>query len=309
MGDATGVILRELQYLLFTSAGVVVGVIAMHYLLTREKIVNTLSKLGGWITRLSGLPGQCSLPFVASLFSPSTGSSMLATMYSEGRLSRRELYIASLINTFPAFLSHLRTLVPVLLSTMGLYGLIYLGLLVSIGLIQMTIFAASGKAILKGRRTEARMDRDTWKVRSSLNLRRVARLLLKMISTMTIVGLAFTALDVLGLGETINSYLSRALGFLDSYAVGIVVAYMVSDTAAFAAAGTLLNGGYSGTVVLEWLLIGYAVSSLFRGLRHNAPYYLGVYGPRDGLLILLISTSTRALIALSFLGALRLVQG
>lgn len=309
MSDAIGVILRELQYLLFSSAGIVIGVLAMYYILSREKLANALSKLGDWITKLSGLPGQCSLPFVASLFSPSTGSSMLVTMYSEGKLSRRELYIASLINTFPALLSHLRTLVPVLLSAMGLYGLIYLGLLILMGVTQMAMFAALGRVILKGKTTEIQMQRDAWKVRSTLNLRRVARLLLKMISTMVITTLAFTILDVFGFGELINLNLSKALSFLDPYAIGIVVAYIVSDVAAFAVAGTLLNNGYSGTVILEWLLIGYAMSSLFRGLRHNAPYYLGVYGPKDGLLILLISTSTRTSLALSFLGVLWLVQG
>ncbi len=105
------VIIYELHYLSLTIPSIALGVLAMYYIMSRRAIMRPISRLGRWITALSGLPSYCSLPFMVSFVSPSTASSMLVTMYKDSKLTRRELYIASLINAFPALLSHLRTLI------------------------------------------------------------------------------------------------------------------------------------------------------------------------------------------------------
>ena len=126
-----------------------------------------------------------------------------------------------------------------------------------------------------------------------------------MVTAVTTV--AFPVLMSLGLVQFINVSLSHTFSALNPFVVSLIVAYMVSDSAAFAAAGTLISNGFSGTLVIKWLLLGYVVSSLVRGVRHNAPYYLGIYGFRDGVAILLISILTRALLALVVLGVFWLV--
>ena len=305
MWQVIDLVIHELYYLAFTALGIALGVLVMNYVMGRESVVRLVDRLGRWVTRLSGLPGYCSLPFVVSLVSPSTASSMLVAMYRDGRLTRRELYVASLINAFPALLSHLRTLVPVLLSTMGVYGLAYLSILMAIGLAQMLIFAIIGRRYAAGGKGVAG---SAGLVSGNvLSLRRALRLIVRMVVVTAVTSAAFTVVMGLGIDQYINDYLSHAFSALNPYVVGLIVAYMVSDSAAFAAAGTLISNGFSGTLVIRWLLLGYVVSSLVRGVRHNAPYYLGIYGFRDGVAILLISILTRALLALVVLGVLWLV--
>lgn len=235
---------------------------------------------------MSGLPSYCSLPFVVSLVSPSTASSMLIAMYKDGRLTRRELYIASLINSFPALLSHLRTLMPVLLSTMGgVYGLLYLLILMTIGLMQMVIFAILGRrGSIRDRDEDGIAELTEHAVSGSLNLGRVLKLIVRIVLVTSITSVALTVIELFGLNNYLSDYLSHVFGTLGPYVVSIIVAYVISDNAAFAAAGTLINeGGLSGILVIKWLLIGYVASSLIRGIRHNAPYYLGIYGLRMAL--------------------------
>ncbi|ADN51274.1 conserved hypothetical protein [Vulcanisaeta distributa DSM 14429] len=302
------VIIYELHYLSLTIPSIALGVLAMYYIMSRRAIMRPISRLGRWITALSGLPSYCSLPFMVSFVSPSTASSMLVTMYKDSKLTRRELYIASLINAFPALLSHLRTLIPVLLGTMGIYGLLYLLILMTIGLMQMMIFAALGRWGSNKDRVQGSITEPIGQVVSnSLNLRMALKFITRIVLITSITSAALITIELLGLNNYLNNYLTRAFSTLSPYAVSLIMAYVINDNAAFAAAGTLINEGFNGILIVKWLLIGYVASSLIRGIRHNAPYYLGIYGPKDGITIMLISTLTRALLALLILGILYLI--
>ncbi|WP_054857088.1 hypothetical protein [Vulcanisaeta sp. JCM 16159] len=308
MGQITNLVIYELHYLAFTTLGIVLGILTMYYVMSREAVIRPIGRLGRWITALSGLPGYCSLPFVVSLVSPLTASSMLIAMYKDGKLTHRELYIASLINSFPALLSHLRTLMPVLLSTMGVYGLLYLLILITIGLMQMAIFVTLGRrSSSEGRGWGDTAEFTEHAVSSSLNLRRALKLIVRIVLVTSITSITFTVIELFGLNNYLSDYLSRMFGTLSPYAVSLMVAYVISDNVAFAAAGTLINEGLNGILVIKWMLIGYVASSLIRGIRHNAPYYLGIYGPKDGVTIMLISILTRAFLALLILGILYLI--
>ncbi|WP_054842955.1 hypothetical protein [Vulcanisaeta distributa] len=308
-GQVTNLVIYELHYLAFAILGIVLGVLTMYYIMSKEAVIRAIGRLGGrWITALSGLPSYCSLPFIVSLVSPSTASSMLIAMYKDGRLTRRELYISSLINSFPALLSHLRTLMPVLLSTMGVYGLLYLLILMTLGLMQMIIFAILGRRGSSRDRDEDGIAELTEQaVNGSFNLGRVLKLIVRIVLVTSITSVALTVIELLGLNNYLSDYLSHMFGTLSPYAVSLIVAYVISDNAAFAVAGTLINEGLSGILIIKWLLIGYVALSLTRGIRHNAPYYLGIYGLKDGVTIMLISILTRALLALLVLGILYLI--
>ncbi len=144
-------------------------------------------------------------------------------------------------------------------------------------------------------------------VSNSLNLRMALKFITRIVLITSITSAALITIELLGLNNYLNNYLTRAFSTLSPYAVSLIMAYVINDNAAFAAAGTLINEGFNGILIVKWLLIGYVASSLIRGIRHNAPYYLGIYGPKDGITIMLISTLTRALLALLILGILYLI--
>ena len=76
---------------------------------------------------------------------------MLVDFYKKGIITKKELYISSLIDAFPAMLRHWDSLLPILIATLGFFGIIYFIILVLIGLIQTIIFMVVGKITLKNR--------------------------------------------------------------------------------------------------------------------------------------------------------------
>jgi hypothetical protein len=73
-------------------------------------------------------------------------------------------------------------------------------------------------------------------------------------------------------------------------------------TGGFAAAGALLSGqALSPGVVLFTLVLGTVISSPMRAVRHQLPYYLGIYTPALGLKLVVLSQVFRTLSLLPFL--------
>ncbi|WP_252901489.1 hypothetical protein [Vulcanisaeta sp. JCM 14467] len=62
MWQVIDLVIHELYYLAFTALGIALGVLVMNYVMGRESVVRLVDRLGRWVTRLSGLPGYCSLP-------------------------------------------------------------------------------------------------------------------------------------------------------------------------------------------------------------------------------------------------------
>lgn len=81
------------------------------------------------ITRFSHLSDATGASFMMAFFSAASANSMLAGYYHDGVIEKRELFVASLVNSFPATTMHWRSLLPVLIPLLGFTGLAYFGLL------------------------------------------------------------------------------------------------------------------------------------------------------------------------------------
>ena len=74
-------------------------------------------------------------------------------------------------------------------------------------------------------------------------------------------------------------------------------------TGGFAAAGALLSSqALSPGIILFTLVLGTILSSPMRAVRHQLPYYLGIYTPALGLKLMVLSQVFRTLSLLPFLG-------
>lgn len=118
-------------------------------ILIESNIIKKIYFIGKIFTRLANLPEECGIAITTSFIEPRMANIMLVDFYKKGIINKKELYISSLIDAFPAMLRHWDSLLPILLATLGFFGIIYFIILVLIGFIQTLIFMAIGKITLK----------------------------------------------------------------------------------------------------------------------------------------------------------------
>jgi hypothetical protein len=86
------------------------------------------------------------------------------------------------------------------------------------------------------------------------------------------------------------------LSFLPPQAISIIVLQLAAEfSAGLAAAGSLLESGALGIkeVVLA-LIIGNILSSPMRAIRHQLPYYAGIFSPALAVRLIIYNQSLRA---------------
>ena len=98
----------------------------------------------------------------------------------------------------------------------------------------------------------------------------------------------------MGMFNVMKTFMSKHLAFLswlDPQSIGIVLFHVAAEfTAGVVAAGALLNSGSLGyrEIVLA-LLAGNVLSSPMRAVRHQFPYYAGIFSPRLALELIFYS--------------------
>ena len=107
------------------------------------------------ITRFSHLSDAAGASFILAFFSAASANSMLAGFYRDRIIEKRELFVASLVNSFPATTMHWRSLLPVLIPLLGFTGLVYFGHLMLVGLLKTAVVMVAGRLLLDGKRRGA----------------------------------------------------------------------------------------------------------------------------------------------------------
>ena len=137
----------SLDYLLTIIPIMVIGVIAAEFLIE----IGWIHKLGfivSPLTKFAHLREECNISFITAFGSPAASNSMLKKLYDDGLIERKELIVASLINSFPSIIMHWRTLLPVFIPLLGMAGLIYLGILTAVGLLRTLVTLLIGRFLL-----------------------------------------------------------------------------------------------------------------------------------------------------------------
>ena len=59
------------------------------------------------LLRFSRLPGVCGVSFATAFFSNNAAGSMIATAHAEGKITKKEMFICAITNSFPAKFKHM----------------------------------------------------------------------------------------------------------------------------------------------------------------------------------------------------------
>jgi hypothetical protein len=275
----------------------------------------------GWADRLSLLARpfmgwahmshHMAAAFTTAFVSGTASLSMLMEFYREGALNQRQLILCVLLNTFPSFFLHLPTTFFILIPLVGRAGLLYLLLVLAAAVIRLLAALAASRALLPPPSAPPPAEKENrsfeWPVvlkESAEKFRvRIVRILMIVLPVYVIVVIASDA----GLFAWLRHILAARFTstFIPIEAFSVVLFSLVAEfTSGYAAAGAMLESGaltVSQTVLA--LLLGNILAAPVRALRHQLPYYMGIFTPGLGLGLMAASQLFR-LAGLALVGSL-----
>ncbi len=270
-----------------------------------------LGRLTYPLLRLGRLKEPSAVAFTAAFISAVSASTILMNAYQDGTISRRELTVSALILTFPAFFSHLPSMFFIITPLVGVLGVYYILILLGADILRTTFYLLYARLSLPPAPPlppqEAR-SRPGWaEIWRDTRAKFATRLFTILVITIPIYVGVFLAQEA-GFFGTFRGWLARLVAGtpLPVEAVSILVFSLAAETTGgFAAAGAFLSGGsLSPGAILFTLVLGTILSSPMRAVRHQLPYYLGIYTPTLGLRLMVLSQVFRTASLLPFLAIL-----
>ena len=246
---------------------------------------------------LSALSGAS---FSLSFASPSAANAVLAEGLVERKIGRRELIIANVMNSTPAFFVHLPTLLAMAWSFLEIHALAYVGLLFFAAALRTLGAVVAGRIMLAAPEEERSLPVPTARIGTFRSMLTRFRKRLTKICLFTIPVYCFIFfLQQAGAFSVMEAWLAAHMGalfFLHPGALGLVILFVAAESnAAFAAAAALIAGG---TITPEQaviaLLTGNILSSPMRAFRHQLPSYSGFFSPPTAWLLVSVNQSLRA---------------
>ncbi len=289
-----------IRLVLFISLGLLVGNIVEGLRWTRAmgKVATPLIRAG----RLKDISGAS---FALAFFSGIAANSMLSEAYEKGEISDRELVVSNLFNSLPTYFLHMPTVFFIAAPFIGSVAFIYVGLTL------LAAFVRTGAIVLWGR-FSLPSDGCCGDVLSKLKdqepssftdilakaLKRLKKRLPRVIYITVPIYVIFFFLRHYGLFASFQTYLSEHLTFLswmNPNIFGIVAFSLAAEfTAGLAAAGSLLGAGTLDPrdIVLA-LMLGNILSTPMRAVRHQLPYYAGIFRGRMALKLIIYNQGLR----------------
>jgi hypothetical protein len=226
-----------------------------------------------------------------AFFSAVTANTMLSEAYEQGRISRQELVYANLFNSLPTYFLHLPTLFFLAVPMLRGVAFVYVGLTLSAAFLRTVCILFVGRIMLPENRDHCvtcRLDENgVTGLSEALNKawlrfrKRIRRIMLITIPVYTAVFL----LNYSGVFGSFEKWLAGNVGFLSwlhPESIGVVALQLTAEiSAGLAAAGALLdNGSLSAREVVLALLAGNVLSAPMRAVRHQLPFYTGIFQPK-----------------------------
>jgi hypothetical protein len=250
---------------------------------------------------LSALTGAS---FSVAFFSGVSANTILAEAYDKGQISKKELVLANLFNSLPRFFLHLPTVFFLTAPLIKFGAIIYVGLTFTGAILQTIVVVALGAFLLPVNNetpSEPQPAKGKTSVKEAFNksIKRLKKRIFKILKFLIPVYLIFFFLNKFGIFSSMEHYLAEGgffLSWLNPKALGIVLLHVTTEfSAGLAAASALLaDNSLTYNEVVVALLVGNILSTPIRAIRHQLPYYTGIYSPRLAVELVAASQLTRA---------------
>lgn len=272
-----------------------------------------LAALARPLIRLGNLSDRTGAAFSVAFFSGVSANTMLAEAFDQDLMSKKELVLANLFNSLPRFFLHLPTVFFLTAPLIKGAAFLYVGVTFSAALFQTMIVIIAGRILLPSVPAdhcahEKSPDLSRLRGGKRINFRqavgksakrlkkRIRKILLYMVPVYTI----FVLLSHFGIFAGLEEYIAHNawfLSWLNPQSLGIVILHVTTEfSAGLSAASVLLaNNSLSYREVVLALLVGNLLSTPIRAIRHQLPYYTGIYSPRLAAELVTISQLFRGL--------------
>jgi hypothetical protein len=287
------------RMMLFISIGLFVAIVVES--LNWNRRIGALTRP---LIRAGNFSDRTSAAFSMALISGVSANTMLAESYTENKLSKRELILANLLNSLPTYCLHLPTMMAITIPLIPTAAAGYLGITLGAAAFRTLAIVLVGRLTLSGNDADrvhapsekpdsARSFMKTVSARFSRRLKKIA-----MFTVPIYICVYFmNRLEFFSALENIVAAQLSFIPLLSPQAMGIIaLGFTAEISASLAAAGALLNDNVLTTQqAIVALLIGNIISSPLRALRHQFPYYAGIFKPRLAMELIIYNQSFRAL--------------
>ncbi|WP_299395371.1 hypothetical protein [uncultured Desulfovibrio sp.] len=266
-----------------------------------------LARLSAPLARAAHLREVAGASFALAFVSPAGANGLLSECHRRGELDRRELMLANLFNSLPAYLVHTPTIFLLTWPVLGFPAVIYVGLTLAAAALRTAFTVFLGRCLLPPAPAGAAISgtdaptggaaliealRKAW--------RRFTRRLPRLVLFTVPVYILMYLLQRHGFFAAAEAWLGRHLDWLPMIkpqALGIILLHLAAELgAALGAAGSALQaGGLAPQDVVMALMVGNILSTPMRAIRHQLPSYAGFYRPELALRLILANQGLRAL--------------
>ena len=263
-------------------------------------------RLSAPLARAAHLREVAGAAFALAFVSPAGANGLLSESHRRGELDRRELMLANLFNSLPAYLVHTPTIFLLTWPVLGFPAVIYVGLALAAAILRTALTVAVARRLLPPAPVGAlpRKPEQTggaiWSVAFQKAWRRFLRRLPRLVLFTVPVYILMYLLQRYGAFAAAEAWLGRHLDWLPMIkpqALGIILLHLAAELgAALGAAGSALQaGGLSPEDIVMALMVGNILSTPMRASRHQLPAYAGFFRPELALRLILANQGLRAL--------------
>ena len=288
-----------IRIIFFVSVGLIVAnfLEALNWTHRLAVLARPLIRLG----RLSSITGAS---FSMAFFSGVSANTMLAEAFDQGNISKKELVLANLFNSLPRFFLHLPTVFFLTVPFIHSAALQYVGITFGAAVLQTMLVVVAGRLMLDGSIGEISLGKTkdnkttSWQQAGRKSLQRLKKRIPRIIKFLVPVYIVFFILNRYGIFQQLQGLMARTwiLSWLHPQSLSIVILHVTAEfSAGLAAASVLLadNSLGAGDVVLA-LLAGNILAAPIRAVRHQFPYYVGIFNPKLAVELVGFSQVTRA---------------
>ncbi|HIJ79225.1 MAG: hypothetical protein OEY01_09430 [Desulfobulbaceae bacterium] len=268
-----------------------VGIVAANFI-EALNWTHRLALLARPLIRLGRLSAITGASFSMAFFSGVSANTMLAEAYDQGRIAKKELVLANLFNSLPRFFLHLPTVFFLTAPFIKGAAVLYVGITFGAAALQTMLVVVAGRLLMARPMTvaaapepSAERKKISWRQAFDRSWLRFRKRIPKVLGFIVPIYIIFYLLSRYGIFKRLEELIAAKawfLAWLDPKSLSIVILHVTAEfSAGLAAAGVMLADNSLGyrEVVLA-LLAGNVLASPVRALRHQFPYYVGIFTPR-----------------------------
>jgi hypothetical protein len=275
-----------LRLVFFISLGLMIG-----NLIESLNWTHGVARLAAPLVRIGHLSDITGASFSMAFFSAVTSNTMLSEAYEQKKITKQELIFANLFNSLPTYFLHLPTLFFLAVPLIKSVAVTYVGLTLFAAFLRTLCILVVGRIVLPGNRENCvtcRLDENRVSSLSQALHKAWLRFQKRIRRIVVITVPIYTAVLILnrfGMFTLLEGWLAhhvKFLAWLHPESLGVVALQLTAEiSAGLAAAGALLdNGSLEARQVVLALLAGNVLSSPMRAIRHQFPFYAGVFQPK-----------------------------